>query len=255
MTTIAMEKIEGLTLRAGGGTLTDKALCVMQAVDYVTSGGTSDHPECASPVITKFLTRWNDSLPSDDDRARLLRPLIADVVGTRTTDADEMTRSWLAYDWMVRVQMATWLRLAPSLVPHADAVEALAPITSRETLDAAWPTIASARDASARDASHAAWAAAGDAARAAARAAAWAAARDAAWDAAGAAARAAARDAAWAAAGAAAWDAAGAAAWDAAWDAARAAARAAAGDALAKAVAALQLSAQQLVRDMCEVGK
>ena len=226
MTTLALEKLDTLTLCTGAGTLDSGALCVMQAVDYVTSGGTSDHPECASTAITKFLIRWNDSLPSDADRDRLLRPLIADVVGTRTTDADELTRSWLAYDWLVRVQMVAWMRLTPSLVVHADAVAALAPIASKAAMDAAWPTIASARDASS-----AAWTAAGAAAGAAAG------------DAAGAAARAAARDAAGDAAGAAAWD----AARDAAW--------AAVGAALADTVAALQVSAQQLVRDMCAVGR
>ena len=280
MSATALEKIDGITLCSGVGDVRNNALCVMQAVDYVASGGTSDHPECASPVITSFLIRWNDTLPTDADRDRLLRPLIADVVGTRTTDADDLTRSWLAYDWLVRTHLVAWLRLSPSLVVHANAVAARAPITSSAALDAAWPTIAIARAAGA-----AAWGAAWDSARAAAGAAAW----DAAWDAARAAARAAAgaaaSDAAAAAAGAAAWDSAwdsaraGAAAWgaagDAVWDAARAAARAAAwdaaraaagaaawdsaraaaSDALVETAAALQLSAQELVRDMCAVGR
>ena len=300
-----MTKLDTVRLCEGAGSSAD-ALCVMQAVDYVTSGGTSDHPECASPIITAFMIRWNDNLPSDDDRARLLRPLIPDLINTRTTDADEMTRSWLAYDWLVRVQLVAWLRLTLALVPHAEAVAALPALASRAALDAAWPTISAARDASAaagdaaRDAAwDAAWAAASAAAwaaaSAAARAAASAAARDAAWDAAwdaasaaawaaaSAAASAAARDAAWdaawaaasaaarAAASAAAWAAASAAARDAAWDAASAAAgdaardaawdaawdaaRDAAWDACAETVAALQLSAQQLVRDMCAVGR
>ena len=62
-----------------------------------------------------------------------------------------------------------------------------------------------------------------------------------------AAARAAARDAAWDAAGDAAWAAAWAAAGDAAW--------AAASKTLAPTVTTLQASAQQLVRDMCAVGR
>ena len=180
-----LSKIETTTLCSGAGSSPD-ALCVMQAVDYVTSGGTSDHPDCASPIITSFLISWNDALPIDADRDRLLRPLIAAVSGTRTTDADELTRSWLAYDWLVRIQMVAWMRLTPSLVSHAEALAALSPITSNAALDNAWPTIASARDASraARDAAlDAARDAAWDAAWAAARAAAWDAARDAARDA------------------------------------------------------------------------
>jgi hypothetical protein len=228
-----MTTLDSITLCAGAGLLTDNQLCVMQAVDYVSSGGTSDHPECASRVVTDFLIRWNDALPTSADRDRLLRPLIPDVIGTRTSDADEMVRSWMAYDWLVRVHMVAWMRLSPSLTAHADAVAALPVIDSREALDAAWPTIVAARDAN-----RAAGAAAG-----AAGAAAWDA-----WDAAGSA------GAAWAAA----WDARAAAggAWDAAGSAWAAwAAAGAAGAALAPTVTELQASAQDLVRRMCAVGR
>jgi hypothetical protein len=34
-------------------------------------------------VITTFMIRWNDTLPTDADRDRLLKPLIPSFVGTR----------------------------------------------------------------------------------------------------------------------------------------------------------------------------
>ncbi|MDZ4754249.1 MAG: hypothetical protein SGJ11_07105, partial [Phycisphaerae bacterium] len=86
-------KLESLRMCSGQGDLTDNALCVMQMVDYLTTGRTTDRPVCASSVITTFLVAWNDALPSDAERDRLLRPLIADVIGTRTGDEDEAVRS------------------------------------------------------------------------------------------------------------------------------------------------------------------
>jgi hypothetical protein len=223
--------------------------CVMEAVAYVAGEPFSDHPECASPVITSFLVYWNDSM-NDVDR-QMLKPYIVRVVGTRTGKRHEEQRAWMLTDWLARECAPAWLRLA-GLAGQAELLESLAPLTSAASaskaqlvLDAARKdsaaAAASARDAAwdaARDAAwDAAWDAAGAAAWAAARAAAWDAARAAAWDAA----RAAARDAAWDAA----WDAARDAAWDAAWDAARAAARAAAGAAAwaaARAAAAAALA-------------
>ena len=252
-------------LKNGGHTGPTEGACVMEAVAFVAGEKWSDHPECVSPVIGAFMRNWNDNLPTDADRDRLLKPLIPKIINTRSTQAVEEQRSYLALDWMIRTFLPKWLRLA-KLNDHANAVESLFPIVDMATATAAAPVVRAANDAASK-ARAAAWDAARDAAwdaaRAAAGAAAGAAARDAAWDAA----RAAARDAAWDAARAAAWDAAwdaaraaaGAAARDAAWDAARAAARAAAG-AAARAVLKptrdeLQLSAVDLVERMATLGR
>jgi hypothetical protein len=211
---IDMAKLARVRMCAGNGDVDYGELCMMEMVDYVTSGGTSDHPECASPVIAAFLRRWNDML-QDSDRDRLLRPLISHVVGTRTTQADELTRSFLSLDWLVRTHLVAWLRLSPSLVAHAEAVAALPAITTIRSAKNARAVVAAAGDA--------AWAAAGAEARAAAGAEAGDAARD--------------------------------AAWAAAQAAAGAAAGAAARAARAPTASALQVSAQHLVLDMCAVGR
>src|SRR5712664_1319264 len=229
----------------------------MEAVAFVAGEKWSDNPECACPVISAFLRSWNDGLPTDADRDRLLKNLIPRLVNTRNKSLEEK-RSLMAADWLVRVHTPAWLRLA-GLAKQAESLEQLPEITRMAQIPSIRGPIEAVRNdaAAARDA-------AGDAARAAARAAAWdaarAAARDAAGDAAWAAAGAAAGAAAWAAAGAAAraaaWTAAGAAAGAAAGDAARAAAWAAAGAAagvkLAPTVANLQESALQLVERMIE---
>jgi hypothetical protein len=207
----------------------DAAFCVMEAVAYVVGEPWSDHPACTCPAITAFMVSWNDSLPNDADRDRLLVPLIPALVGTRGSKALETRRANMAADWYIRAQTPAWLRLA-GLTEQADTLEAFPEITDFAAVPSLKPTL----DAIRKDAA-AAWAAAGAAARDAARDAAWDAARDAAWDAA--------RDAAWDAAGAAARAAAGDAAWDAARDAA--------GAALAPTVTAVQDSAVDLVKRMC----
>jgi len=252
-----IKTLDTIILAKGAHDPTEGAMCAMEAVAYIAGEPWSDHPQCVSPVIAAFMRLWNDALP-DDDRTRLLRPLLPLVVGTRTTATDEGTRAWMVADWLVRVHTPAWLRLA-GLADHAQTLESCASFVDAATVCAEQPKIAAAgaaaRAAARAAAGAAAWAAARAAAWAAARAAAGDAARDAAgaaaWDAAGAAAWAAAR----AAAGAAARDAAGAAAWAAARAAAWAAKGAAASAALAPTVAALQASAQDLVRAMCAVGR
>ena len=175
------------TLKSGGRQPNDDAqFCVMEAVAYVAGEPWSDHPACTCPVITAFMVSWNDGLPNDDDRARLLLPLIPALVGTRGSKALETRRADMAADWYIRVQTPAWLRLA-GLTTQAETLEAFPEITDFAKAPALKPTL----DAIRKDA---------DAARAAARDAAW----DAAWDAAESAARAAAGVAAWAAARAAA---------------------------------------------------
>jgi len=226
-------------------------VCIMEAAAYVTRLPFSDHPKCASPVISAFLRSWNDALP-DSERTALLLPLLPKIINTCGSNALERRRSLMAADWLVRVNTPAWLRLA-GLTVHADALAGLPEITSmdhvpsiRGPIEAARLDAAAARDAAGAAAWDAAWDAAGDAAGAAAWAAAWDAAGDAAWAAAGDAAGAAAWDAAWDAAG----DAAGAAAWAAAWDAAGDAAGAAA-QKLAATKTELQQSAITLVERMC----
>jgi hypothetical protein len=168
--------LEPLKLGRGSHSAPNNGLveaCVMEAVAYVAGEQWSDHPECASPVITSFLVSWNDSL-ADDDR-QMLKPYIPRLVGTRTSKLDEERRSWMLMDWLARECAPAWLRLV-GLTRQAETLEKLAPLVSAATAKKAQPTLDKARKDSA-----AAWAAA----RAAAGDAAWAAAGDAAGAAAG----------------------------------------------------------------------
>lgn len=156
--------LDTLTLGSGSHRDLEHGACVMEAVAYVAGEPWTDHPACASPVITAFLLNWNDSLRSNDERDRLIKPLVPLVVGTRTTKADETRRAWMATDWLVREQAPAWLRLA-GLTEHAHALENLSALKGRASAVKAQPALEAARSDAA-------------AAGAAAAAAAW----DAAWD-------------------------------------------------------------------------
>jgi len=246
----------------------DGQMCLLEAVAYIAGEPWSDAPECVCPVLAAFGRAWNDGMRSNEERAQLL-PYIPSLIGTKSTPEVELTRSYMAFNWLIRIHLVAWLRLG-HLDTHADTLEALSEIRDPHTFREAMPAVRAARDAAWAVSSAAAWAAAWAAARAAAwdaaRDAAWAVSRDAAWAVSSAAASAAAWDAASAAAWAAAWagaravsrDAAWAAARDAAWavsrDAAWAAAWDAARDALEPTVVSLQASTHTLFQAMISVG-
>ena len=143
--------------------------CVMEAVAFVAGEPWSDHPKCASPVIGAFMRVWNDGL-NEDDRNRLLKPLIVKLVGTRGSKALENRRATMAADWFIRVQTPAWLRLA-KLDKHADLLASMPEITDFSKAPSLMPALTAertdayaARDAAWDAARDAAWAAAVDAA-------------------------------------------------------------------------------------------
>ena len=224
-------------LASGAHKSIKQGACVMEAVSYVAGKPWSDCPECVCPVLGAFLRSWNDSL-SDDERDTLLRPLILDLVGTRSTSEVEQRRATMAVDWLIREHTPAWLRLA-GLTTHADALASMPEITDFGK----WltPTLnVVCRDAkAAEEAAQTVAFMAGKAARETAWESAGEAAMDAAWSV---------RGAVWSAKGAA-MDAARAA-WEAAGNAATAAA---AGVSLKPTEQALRQSALVLVRRMIAV--
>jgi hypothetical protein len=230
-----MQTLKYQTLSRGSHHPNEGKACMMEAVSLLAGEYFSDEPECVSPVIARFCRNWNDGL-EQEARDRLLLPLLQDVIGTRTTDADEEIRSNMAFDWLVCVYAPVFFDLTPELRPHADALRALSPVSNE--MDArSRAVVRSARDA----AWDAEWATARDAAR------------DAEWAAAVAAAVAAAMATAGAAAVVAAGNAAGNAAGYVAGDAVRVAYLS--GIDLKPTVAMLQESAVDLLKRMCAVGR
>ena len=122
MNTIIPERlaeIAGLRLKKGSHEKQKNAheMCVMELFSYVSGEPWRHTPICACPVITTFLVGWNDTL-EDEDRVRLLRPLIPLIVGTRHNNNLAERRSYMALDWLIRTNLPTWLGMVPALHSH-----------------------------------------------------------------------------------------------------------------------------------------
>jgi hypothetical protein len=154
--------LDTLSLDSGAHDSLDAGSCVMEAVAYVAGEPWADHPKCACPVLTSFMIAWNDALPDNETRDRLLKPYVLRLIDTKSTPAVEERRSYMALDWLIRVHTPKWLDMVPSLAPHAKKLRDL-----EEIVDMAGATAASTLTSSAQ-------AAAWDAACAAAGEAAWA---------------------------------------------------------------------------------
>jgi hypothetical protein len=162
-----LQRLERTDLKHGAHASIEQGACAMEMLSYLADEPWSDHPACASPMLAAFLRTWNDHLQTDEDRNRLIRPLLPLLLDTRQSVDIENRRAMRVYDWLVRVFTPAWLELHPELTEHATALRALAPLVDEQAARAAQPVSEAASNAAS-----AAWSAAGSAARSAARSAA-----------------------------------------------------------------------------------
>ena len=73
-------------------------MCVQEYASYLAGEPHSDHPECVSPVLSRFMIQWNDAL--DDETRQRLRPYAVRQLGTAGDGQDEV-RSYMALDWLI----------------------------------------------------------------------------------------------------------------------------------------------------------
>lgn len=125
---VRLERLPHLRLARGSHPYFRAGACAMEMVSWLAREPFSDHPVCASPVLGAFLRSWNDSLPSDERNALIL-PLIPRLVGTNGSPELEDYRSFMAADWLVRVHVPAWLRLA-GMTEHAGALAELPELIS-----------------------------------------------------------------------------------------------------------------------------
>src|SRR6266566_1323819 len=95
---LSVSDLERISLSEGGHNDRSSGVCAMEAAAWLAGRTHSDSPVCVSRVITAFMRSWNDSLREDEDRNRLLRPLLPMILGTVSDDAMEIRRGWMAID-------------------------------------------------------------------------------------------------------------------------------------------------------------
>ncbi len=100
---------------------------VMEAAAYLAGLEHTRSPYGVCGLIRFALCMWNDHLPSDRIRTRLLVPLLPKILNTCGSEEVGKRRAWMTVDWLVRVHTPAWLERA-GLAYHAASLRALAPI-------------------------------------------------------------------------------------------------------------------------------
>lgn len=100
---LSPEALADRTIANGGHPDRSDGLCAMELVAWMAGEPHSDSPDCTSLVLAAFVRTWNDAIPDDETRTRLLKPILPRLIGTRRSAAVEQRRADLAFDWCVRV--------------------------------------------------------------------------------------------------------------------------------------------------------
>jgi hypothetical protein len=181
--------LESIELKTGSHAKREDGVCAMELVAWMAGEKHSDAPECACPVITKYVIRLNDRFTSEE--RQLLKPYLPRIIGTRDTLENQLKRAKTLAHAALTV-FAPMALEARGYKHHAEKMRAIPmPTSSQEWLeargiaraaaaaayasaaaaDAAAAYAASAADASAAYAAYAASAADADSADSAADAA------------------------------------------------------------------------------------
>jgi hypothetical protein len=116
--TITPHDLDGIRIAEGGHANRAAGVCAMEAVAWLAGEPHSDTPACVCPVLARFIRHWNDELADDDERTRVLRPILPALVGTAadraTLGGNELRRLrwWGIFSWYVREALPAWLKLA-----------------------------------------------------------------------------------------------------------------------------------------------
>ncbi len=162
--------VDSVILTYGSHETREVGMCAMEAVAWLAGEPHSDAPACACPVIARAVIRLNDRIRDDATRTALLRPLLAEIINSRTTDRDVMCRRALvAADMAVRVFApmaldakgfpgeAAKLRALPEIVDRASALAGRdAANAAAYATNAAYAAYAAANANAAADAANAA---------------------------------------------------------------------------------------------------
>src|SRR6266566_8348028 len=154
---LSVSDLERISISEGGHNSRSSGVCAMEAVAWLAGREHSDSPVCVSPVIAAFMRSWNDCLKTDEDRNRLLRPLLPSILETASDNAVEIRRSWMAIDWLIRTMAPAFLDLSLGLHGDAASLRSLPEVTpgswtvTEKTMAAAGDAARAAARAAARD--------------------------------------------------------------------------------------------------------
>jgi hypothetical protein len=82
--------LNAITLVKGASKDREQGVCAMQAVAWLAGEENTDAPQCACPVIAKYVIRLNDSFT--DEERQLLKPYLTRIIGTRDGKSSERAK-------------------------------------------------------------------------------------------------------------------------------------------------------------------
>jgi hypothetical protein len=82
--------LNGIELVKGPHPTRELGTCAMEAVAWLAGEKHSDAPECACPVISKYVAVLNDSLTAEE--RQLLKPYLPRIIGTRDGNVQKRMR-------------------------------------------------------------------------------------------------------------------------------------------------------------------
>ncbi len=85
-------------------------LSILELASWLAREPHGDEPAAVSPVVATFLRWWASGL--DDVSRQRLKEWAPALVGTSGDRRADRARSWVAVEWLVKVQAPTWLELA-----------------------------------------------------------------------------------------------------------------------------------------------
>lgn len=136
-------QLNGLAIDRGEHVAFDHGHCAMELVSWLAGEPFSMEPACACPTITRLVTNFNKAEPTAEDLTQL-RSLLPEIAESRSSDAEALSRSWMAMDWLARTCAPAWLKLTTVLESHAKALRDGPEITDRDTLASHRDNIAAA---------------------------------------------------------------------------------------------------------------
>jgi hypothetical protein len=95
------DRLAALRIKYGSHIDRSAGVCIMEAVAWLAGEPHSAYPACSSRIIGRLAITLNDRMRSDAER-EALKPLALKIVGTRGSDAVEIKRVYMTFDWFVR---------------------------------------------------------------------------------------------------------------------------------------------------------
>jgi hypothetical protein len=138
--------LDQLVLKYGSHVDREDGVCVMEAAAWVAGLPHTDRPACACDVCGIIARRLNDDIRDDEERTRLLRSLVLQLAGSKSTAAVETARGCAVADWVVRTQAPTYLDLYPQSADLALRLRAIGPLVTRSDCEAALPELRAVRE-------------------------------------------------------------------------------------------------------------